>query len=384
MPSPLTLDEALDRLKRSQQAPPQSTQAPSSLGAPPAPMGATPQAAQPIDQAAQPQATGMSQPAPTMGGGQPSATAAPAQQAPQAVAPQAGWREYPVDPNALPKPQEGFHYELGPGGLPQYRTDDHGNFLTDDQGRWIPKMNTEEERKLQGERASQETGFASVKNLITDARNLTGQPGFDTALKLSKSGNKVNIPYGGGSIDITGPARMTNPDSPAWGVLDDITATQQRLGLVVSRATSKGQGTVSDYERKLFEEAVGQLSNSSSKADFQFRLNSVQRMADDLTAGNKLGSKESYNSRPTTAELATLKRDMYQAKTPEEISAKVSAMAKKYNVPDADMVEHVMQTFDIAKKASPTMLEKLDAFFSSMGLPKDSEIMDAARKAVRQ
>jgi len=343
-------------------------------------MGAAPQP-EPTPNASQQPVAGMPQ-------GQPAPTPAPTQQPMQqqaapAAAQQPGWREYPVDPNALPKPQEGFNYELGPGGLPQYSTDDHGNFITDKQGRWIPKMNTEAERKLKGGIAEQEVGFAGAKNIISDARNLTGQPGFDAAIKLSKAGSKVNIPYGGGTIDISGPARMSSPDSPAWGVLDDITATQQRLGLIVSRATSKGQGTVSDYERRLFEDAVGQLSNANSKADFQFRLNSVERMAEDLTAGKKLAKETEYNVRPTTKELAVLKRDMYAAKTPEDISSMVSTMAKKYKVPESDMVEYVMQTMNIAKKTSPGLIDKLDSYLTSLGIPNDQAIYEGAKKLLR-
>jgi hypothetical protein len=372
----LTLDESIDRLRRSQQTPVTSpspgAQPPQAAGPPPAPS---------VLPALTPEGQPLAAPAPTTA--QPTAAPAPV------TGPT--WKTHPTDPNMLGKPTEGHQYDLQ-DGMPQFRTNERGDFVTDSQGHRIPKTITKEEAKRKADIVEQNAGLQPFQQIVTDARGLTGQPGFDAGLKLGKVSSSVNVPYGGGTVDLSGPARRMTPDDPGWSALDEIGSTQQRLNLTLTRVLAKSQGTISDFERRIFEQAIGSLQNSGSKADFQFRLNSIERMGENLTAGKPLGHKDAeFNARPTTKELAALKRDMYAAKSPEEINAKVEVLAKKYKVSPEDMSEYVMIQQGMMGRGSkpeakedkstnapePGLLEKFDRWTTKMGIPKDKEIVDS-------
>jgi hypothetical protein len=385
MEQPLTLDEVLDRLKRSQQSPvtPSAPTAPSSptmgqpeTGPPPAPsvLPVLPPGGQPAPEPA-PAPTALEQPqSQPMGMAQQPVTQPPSEP---------GWKAYPINPGALGKLPEGQRLDLK-GGMPQFRTDDNNEFLVDPQGHWIPKTITEGEQKLGDTKSEQDLGLAPVKQIIADARNMTGLPEFDKALKLSKVSPKVNVPYGGGTVDLSGPVRALSPEQSsqqAFSTMDDVSAVQQRLTLLITRASAKNQGTISDYERSIFAEAVGQLGYANSKADFQFRLNSVERMADTLMAGKKLDKNTDYTTKPTVKEMAGLTKEMYAAKTPEQISAKVAALAKKYNVSEEDMSEYVLREMGVFKD-KPGMLDWLFGSRKSADGTGDNspETLEAAKR----
>lgn len=232
-------------------------------------------------------------------------------------------------------------------------------------GRWLYDRNRQPLTELKSgadarAKADEKRGEASVesdqqrsgvRNIIATGRNLTQQPGFDDALRLGRADTGgLPLPYSGG--EGVNPAqaaykiaRATNPNSPTWGVMDDIKATQERLKAVVARPLFKGQGNVSNSERQLIAEMIGSLSQATSKADYQFRLNSVERMIDDMYAGTMKGAS-TYTARPTTEEL----KGALTAPTPEAIEAKVVALSKKYNVPRNDMADYVMSQWEFIGK----------------------------------
>jgi hypothetical protein len=275
----------------------------------------------------------------------PSATQ-PAAQAPEQTA--SGYRELSVNLNTLPKPQEGFVYDLGPNGLPQ--------FDAQMNPKMIPQKELETRATLEVKRGEAEQEAeqqkSGVANIISTARNMVAQPGFDEALRLGRADiGSIPLPYSGGEGFSPAQggyaiARATNPDAPVWGVMDDIAATQSRLKAVVARPLFKGQGQVSDSERRMITEMIGSLSKASSRADYQFRLNSVERMIDDMHAG-KMKAADAYSARPTTEEL----KGIYGLPDEAAISRKVADLAKKYNVPIDDMSQYVISQFQYVNGA---------------------------------
>lgn len=269
----------------------------------------------------------------------PAPNAQPIQQQP---APQIanGYRELPINVNTLPKPQEDFVYDLGPNGLPQF--DSQLN------PKMIPKKELDTRSSLAVKRGETQQESqqqqAGVGNIIESARNLVSQPGFNDALKLGRADFlKAGLPYVGeiSPADIGyGAARASEPNAPVWGVMDDIKATQDRLKLIIGRPLLKGQGSVSDAERKMVANTIGELSKATSRADYQFKLNSISHMIGDMYNG-EVKPSEAYSARPTTQEL----KNIYALPTEDAIGQKVSELAQKYSVPPEDMSEYVINQY---------------------------------------
>lgn len=279
------------------------------------------------------------------------------------TSPSGTWKTFAINPGGLPKLPEGSQYELK-DGMPQLLTDDHGNFILNSQGTNVYKTTTATQQTLEAKRGEAEMAaegqVSGVKNLIETGRGLTGQPGFEQALALGRAADVGNIPIpytGGSSIKPAAmgysAARAANPNSPVWGVMDDIQSLQDRLGFVLGKAFVNNQGQVSNYERELVQNAIGKLTAATSKADFQFRLNSVQRMIEDMN--NKTFNKgdNAYTARPSVHDLSTLKRKMEKAPNEKVLNFLVGDFAQKYNVPRDDMADYIMDAFEMIKKQPP-------------------------------
>jgi len=291
--------------------------------------------------------------APSLPAPMPSMASGPAQAAP-AASPAAtsneasdkpippGWRENRNVPlSSLPDPKGGYSYDA-PNGYPL--EDANGNLKMIPTSEMAAKAKANEKRAEAEVEAEQQQ--AGVKNILKTGRVLAQQPGFDDALKMGRADVlRGGLPYIGEISPAQwgyGFARASDPNNPVWGVADDIKATQKRLELVIARPLMKGQGSVAGSERQLIADSIANLDKATSKADFIFRLNSIERMIEDMYAGKKVGNAESYSARPTLEEL----RSVYNGKTPEEIEGKMVGLSRKYNVGLPEMKDYVMSSFE--------------------------------------
>lgn len=247
--------------------------------------------------------------------------------------------------NAAPQVPTGFVQRIGPGG--------RGFLWTLDGRPALEGAHAAQERDQQRERRASEHGEQarqadSVSEVIQQARLLVGVPNFDNALSLGRQRFDVGIPtpwgtVGGNAMALPqGIGRMIDPQNPSWGALDGIRSVQRQLELLVARPLMRGQGAVSESERALLSEAIGQLPQASNAADFQFRLNAIERMMSAAmrnTPGGVTGAA-AEPSRPTQAEIGALVGNGPYGPTYSEDG--IIALARKYNVRPADMRNYVV------------------------------------------
>ena len=293
-------------------------------------------------------------PAPTQAApGLPAPVQAPAIAMPTAetaaTAPAAGNRTTEAMPanavigKAVPKAPEGYIHKSAPNGA-GYLWD-----KTTGQPIFELKSEVDSRAKIGEKRADMQleadNQISGVKNVIGDARKLTRSQSFDEALKLGRTTLDVGIgtPWGKLGGDVLAPvkqiARMVDSQNPAFSTYDEIAAVQQRLNLLVARPLMKGQGQVTDGERKMISDAIGGLALSANAADYQFRLNSVERMIEDMNTGGKLKPATVYNARPTRDEIS----GVIDTKNNTFNTAGVEALARKYNVDPMDMQNYVVE-----------------------------------------
>lgn len=274
------------------------------------------------------------------------AAAPVAQQQPQQQAPALGVmpKDYVVG-SAVPKPPDGYIHRMAPDGS-GYLWNRNGQPVFESKAEADARAKGTEKRAL--EAVDQQQQVSGVKDIVASARKMAEMPGFGSALALGRTSLNLGIPTPWGTVggDIMEPgkqiARMASPDNPAWGVHDDIGAVQQRLNLLVARPMMKGQGQVSDSERKMVSDAIGGLSKASSAADFQFRLNSVEQMIEAMNTGQKGSVVTAYakTARPTAAEVSGSVYDdpTYGMKFRPGV---VAGLAQKYNVREPDMQSYL-------------------------------------------
>lgn len=209
-----------------------------------------------------------------------------------------------------------------------------------------------------------------VSGVIADARRLSETPGFGDALRINQRHANINIPtpwgpIGGNMMEpINSAVRAYDPQNPAWSARDDITATQQRLNLLVARPLMKGQGQVTESERASISDAIGNLSNATSKADYQFKLNSVQRMINDMNAGAGVKmDTAAQTSKPSNEELQSL----IDNKAGTFNTDKMISLAQKYNVHPIDMQDYLV---DYAKRGAHGGLEAQAATPPTVPVPQ--------------
>lgn len=232
-----------------------------------------------------------------------------------------------------------------------------------------------------------------VSAIISTARGVTKQPGFDDALKLGRAAEPVRfgLPYIGefSPADMGyGLARATNPESPVWGVMDDIKATQERLKGIIARPLFKGQGSVSDSERRMIAEMIGKLPSASSRADYQFKLNSIEQMLTDMyTRATAKGAKPSDEQAATRLEAINKgarpevdeMRAVVTAADDRARGEALTALAAKYRVDPEDMWQHILDSRKYLKsdgRAAPRPQVKPRGGLKpgQGGIPADAEL----------
>jgi len=278
-----------------------------------------------------------------------------------------GWREYPVDPNALGKPQEGFEFQLGPGGMPQYRTKDDGTFITDDQGRWIPKMRNREQEaadiKTQGIQTGRENAFDRVEQVREAIQRLRDNSSLHRVVGLGGLGVKVPIPGTGGSqvegtvADLTAWVGQVLgiANEPARKAAEDIKQAQADMqfvrgsGVLTEMAKARqgsaqgatGFGNLTEGERQLLEN-VG-----SNGLDTKVGLSNFR---DQLTRLDKIMSSQGERVKGAGKLQA---KDQAGKNTPDVLEAAKAELAKG-NAP--------------AKAKPKSVEERLDAIGEALGL----------------
>lgn len=247
--------------------------------------------------------------------------------------------------NAVPKPPEGFIHKAAPDGT---------GFLYDERGQPVFESKAEADARAKGtekralDAVDQQNQTQGVRDLIGQARKISEMPGFNEALFLGRTSLNIGLPTPWGTIggDLAAPvkqiARQVKPDHPGWQTNDEINAIQQRLGLLVARPLMKGQGAVTDGEREMIKTAIGDLSKAANSADFQFRLNSVERMIEAMNTGRQgsVTAASGAPSRPNQAEIAGSFYDdpKYGLKFKPGY---VDALAKKYGIRETDMQSYL-------------------------------------------
>lgn len=270
-------------------------------------------------------------------------SAAPA----KAVAPNLSTDGNHVIGNAVAKAPEGYVHKLAENG---------SGYLYTQDGRPVfePKAEVEARSRIGEKRADErreaERSLGSVKDVIQSARNAADKPGFEGGLNLGRSKLNVgiNTPFGMLGGDVTTPvkqvARWSDPNNPAWAAHDEIMQQKRALELRATQMFMKGQGAVTENERKLVEEAIGQLEMSSNAADYQFRLNRVERlmeaMNNPMPGAVTAADKDKGGTSPSEAEIYSLINNDGTYST-----EKAHAMAKRFNVKPAEFDKYVQEIF---------------------------------------
>lgn len=285
----------------------------------------------------------------------PSAAPAPAAGLAPAAAPTGAPSARPAQPTqdigdlvvgqAVPNAPEGYVHRLAPGGR---------GYLWTRDGQPVFESRVEAEARARlGERRADERAEATrqvggVNSIVEQARRAVELPGFDAALTLGRQNLPVGVPTPWGTVGgnimapVHGIARNLDSQNPAWGTLDQIRATQRQLELLVTRPLMRGQGAVTDNERNMITEAIGQLSSASNAADYQFRLNGIQRMIEAMNrpGDGNVTAAAAEGVRPTQAEIMALVGSGPYGPTHSEDG--IIALARKYNVRPNDMRAYVV------------------------------------------
>jgi hypothetical protein len=233
-------------------------------------------------------------------------------------------------------PPKGYIAKMNPEGTAAV-TDAQGRPVYENMAEATARAKGTEKRALDEAVRGKMLGDAS--RVVETARNLTRSPYFDQALHHNKF--RINLPMIG---DIGNPVkaigRVVDPDEPKWAIGDQVEQVQNSLNLMVGKAYLEGQGSVSNFERQMVTDAIGTLSNATSPADYQFRLNSVQRMLQDMGSGKiTKESASSYTARPDDREMAA---GIAGGNFNGEV---INALAAKYNVEPIDMQDYLQRTF---------------------------------------
>lgn len=322
------------------------------------------------------------------------AMGAPAMPAPQASAP-APSTDVEIGQPQIEQPQIPPGMSVGPGvpkapeGYVHRVAPDGSGFLYGANGQPVFESKAEADARAKAtekratERVDAENQRSGSTAIIDSARGLTKMPGFESALALGRASIDVGIPtpfgFVGGDITSLPKAlgRTFDKDNPAWGAVDQISAVQKSLNLIVGKAFLKGQGQVSNFERQMVADAIGDISKASNAADFQFRLNHAQRLVDAAASGDPgaIQKAASQPSRPTNDEITGL---IYQGEYgPTFKQDRLDALAKKYNVAPEDMQKYVNELYLRSRgDDGPSLPQRFDQTVdSAIGMP-------AVRKAL--
>lgn len=251
--------------------------------------------------------------------------------------------------NAVPKPPEGFIHKAAPDGT---------GFLYDERGQPVFESKAEADARAKGtekralEAVDQQNQTQGVKDVVGQARKVVEMPGFNSALFAGRMSFNAGIPTPWGMVggDLAALPKSIaraalphlDPGNPMFPVYDEIQAVQERLSLLVARPLMKGQGAVTDGEREMIKTAIGKLSSAADAADYQFKLNSIERMIEAMNSGRNGSVTAASNAptRPSEAEIAGSFYDdpKYGLKFKD---GAVANLAKKYGLREADMQQYL-------------------------------------------
>lgn len=187
-----------------------------------------------------------------------------------------------------------------------------------------------------------------VQELISSARENMERPGFKEGLDRLRKSVDVSVPIpatGGGRLggDLMAipnyMERNRDPDDPRWAAMDNIKSTQRSLELLVARPLMKGQGQVTDSERSMISEAIGNLPQATSRADYAFKLRNIQNMIEAMNAAGGEGRvvrASSKSTAPTVSEIAAATDASGNLQ-----QSKVNELAQRYSVKPDDMREYL-------------------------------------------
>lgn len=219
-----------------------------------------------------------------------------------------------------------------------------------------------------------------ANNMSTDvkaARQMTDIPGFDQGLFLSRGA--IDLPYVGKVNPMAAMNRFTEKaGDPGANAAASITQLQTSLNLELGRLFLKGQGSVSNFERSMVADAVGDLSTATTKAEFQFKLNVVQNMIDKIRGGSKIGAGDKNIGQPTMTELKTV-----WDKDGGMDEARLSAIADKYNVSRGDMQNHIIGIFNPSTRA-PSPAQNMVDGLGSRGAAGQEAVTGAGTEAFQR
>jgi hypothetical protein len=229
---------------------------------------------------------------------------------------------------------------VGPGYM--QRSDAQGRPLWQNVGGVLepvtqPKAQYEAEARL-GEKRQSDQAIASeastrARSVVESAKSLTELPGFEKALEINRKRLEYSVPGWIGKADPTTVKqqleRIASPDDPAWRADSAIQSLQNQLVLGLMQLAPQ-KGPQSDKDAKRYEDAVGDLANSTSSADFKLRLNRVMNLQTQLTPGTS--SKDYVPEAPSMNEL----QDVYN--TDGSLDQKqVDRISKKYGIGQFDV-----------------------------------------------
>lgn len=174
------------------------------------------------------------------------------------------------------------------------------------------------------------------------------RPGFKEGLERLRKSVDVSVPIpatGGGRLggDLMAipnyMERNRDPNDPRWAAMDNIKSTQRSLELLVARPLMKGQGQVTDSERSMISEAIGNLPQATSRADYAFKLRNIQNMIEAMNAPGGEGRvvrASSKSTAPTVSEIAAATDASGNLQ-----QSKVNELAQRYSVKPDDMREYL-------------------------------------------
>lgn len=299
--------------------------------------------------------TQMPAPGPAMG--------APAMPAPQASAP-APTVDVEVGQPQIEQPQIPPGMSVGPGvpkapeGYVHRVAPDGSGFLYGANGQPVFESKAEADARAKGtekralDAVDQQNQTQGVRDIVGQARKVVEMPGFNSALFAGRMTFQAGVPTPWGMIggDLAAlPKSITraalphlDPGNQMFPVYDEIQAVQERLSLLVARPLMKGQGAVTDGEREMIKTAIGKLSSASDAADYQFKLNSIERMIEAMNSGRNGSVTAASNAptRPSEAEIVGSFYDdpKYGLKFKD---GAVAGLAKKYGLRESDMQQYL-------------------------------------------
>jgi len=246
-----------------------------------------------------------------VGGGQPAAVQAPPQPQPN------GYQEVPADINSLPKPQQGWSYELGPSGKP---------LLSADRSHW--KLIPEEELKARG-KATGERAAAAPERAVTN-KQISGNIGDLAEVINGTDPEKWGLAFG----QYGGAENATPYDAPDKYLI----GAAKRGGVALGEMLfgKEGEKTANDLRRKM-DAPAADLVMTYRAIQKQRGVTDSNQSNSDLAFLESVGGRlKEAGSREAAYEiLATQVRPIFERLTGQSISVPEFRELKKIKREDA-------------------------------------------------